>query len=131
MLAPADAAPVAVERAGWPQWRQAIGRSAQDRCDIAKSDKSGIKRDALRLTTKEGQSSWGALGSHSTSSCSFADVQFDDSFLQTAFRGFPCKLITQPSTGDGPLAQAQKPLAQLGGHSANAQSAICVGEVRI
>jgi len=47
MLAPADATPVAVERAGWPQWRQAIGRSAQDRCDIAKFDKSGIKRDAF------------------------------------------------------------------------------------
>ena len=47
MRAPADAALVGVERARRPQWRQAVGRSAQDRCDIAKFDKSGIKRDAF------------------------------------------------------------------------------------
>jgi len=47
MLAPADAPPVAVERAGRPQWRQAVGQSAQDRCDIAKFDKPGNERDAF------------------------------------------------------------------------------------
>ena len=47
MLAPADAAPVVVERACWPQWRQSVGRSAQDRCDIAKFDKPGNERDAF------------------------------------------------------------------------------------
>ena len=47
MLAPADAAPAGVERTGRPQWPQAAGRSAQDRCDIAKFDKPGIKRDAF------------------------------------------------------------------------------------
>ena len=31
MLAPADALPLAVERAGEPQWRQAVARSVQDR----------------------------------------------------------------------------------------------------
>jgi hypothetical protein len=47
MLAPVDAAPVGVERAGRPQWRQAVGRSAQEGCDIAKFDKPRIKRDAF------------------------------------------------------------------------------------
>ena len=47
MRAPADAALVGVERARRLQWRQAVGRSAQDRCDIAKFDKPGIKRDAF------------------------------------------------------------------------------------
>jgi hypothetical protein len=47
MLAPADSALVGVERAGRPQWRRVVGRSAQDRCDIAKSDKPGIERDAF------------------------------------------------------------------------------------
>ena len=92
MLALANAPPVGVERAGRPQWRQALGQSAQDRCDIAKFDKPETSETHFPLTTTEEQSSWGANGSHSTSSRSFADVQFDDSFLQTAFRGFPCKL---------------------------------------
>jgi hypothetical protein len=47
MRASPDAALVGVERARRPQWRQAVGRSAQDRCDIAKFDKPGIKRDAF------------------------------------------------------------------------------------
>jgi hypothetical protein len=39
MLAPADALPRAVERAGEPRWRQAVARSDQDRCDVAEFDK--------------------------------------------------------------------------------------------
>jgi len=35
MLAAADALPLAVERAGKPQWRQAVARSVQDRSDVA------------------------------------------------------------------------------------------------
>jgi hypothetical protein len=47
MRAAPDAALGGVERARRPRWRQAVGRSAQDRCDIAKFDKPGIKRDAF------------------------------------------------------------------------------------
>jgi hypothetical protein len=47
MLAPADAVPVGVERGGRPRWRQAVGRSAQDRCVIAKFDKPVVERDAF------------------------------------------------------------------------------------
>jgi hypothetical protein len=47
MRAAPDAALVGVERAHRPQWRPAVGRSAQDRCDIAKFDKPGIKQDAF------------------------------------------------------------------------------------
>jgi hypothetical protein len=43
-LAPTDAPPLAVERAGEPQWRQAIARSVQDRCDVSEFDKG---RDAF------------------------------------------------------------------------------------
>ena len=131
MLAPADAPPVAVERAGRPQWRQAVGQSAQDRCDIAKFDKPGNERDAFPLTTTEEQSSWGAHGSHSTSSRSFADVQFDDSFRQTAFRGFPCRFITRAIHGRWSFGTGAEASGPLGGHNAIAQSAICVGEVRV
>jgi hypothetical protein len=46
MLAPADALPLAVERAGEPQWRQAVARSVQDRCDVSEFDKPEIGRDA-------------------------------------------------------------------------------------
>jgi hypothetical protein len=46
MLAPADALPLAVERAGEPQWRQAAARSVQDRCDVSEFDKREIGRDA-------------------------------------------------------------------------------------
>ena len=46
MLAPADALPLALERAGEPQRRQAVARSVQDRCDVSGSDKREIVRDA-------------------------------------------------------------------------------------
>jgi hypothetical protein len=46
MLAPADALPLALERAGEPQWRQAVARSAQDRCDVREFDKCEVGRDA-------------------------------------------------------------------------------------
>jgi hypothetical protein len=46
MLAAADALPLVVERAAEPQWRQAVARSAQDRCDVAEFDKCEIGRDA-------------------------------------------------------------------------------------
>jgi hypothetical protein len=46
MLAPADALPLAVERAGEARWRQAVARSVQDRCDVSESDKREIVRDA-------------------------------------------------------------------------------------
>lgn len=46
MLAPADALPRAVERAGEPQWRRAVARSVQDRCDVSEFDKCEIGRDA-------------------------------------------------------------------------------------
>jgi hypothetical protein len=49
MLAAADALPLAVERAGEPQWRQAVARSAQDRCDVAEFAKCEIGRDAYPL----------------------------------------------------------------------------------
>ena len=45
-LAPTDAPPLAVERAGEPQWRQAVARSVQDRCDVAEFDKREIGQDA-------------------------------------------------------------------------------------
>ena len=47
MLAPADALPLAVERAGEPQWRQAGARSVQERCDVSEFDKPEIGRDAF------------------------------------------------------------------------------------
>ncbi len=46
MLAPADALPLAVERAGEPQWRQALARSVLDRCDVSEFAKCEIGRDA-------------------------------------------------------------------------------------
>jgi hypothetical protein len=67
MLAPADALPRALDRTGEPQWPQAVARSVQDRCDVSEFDKPEIGRDAFRLTIIEGQSSWRAPGSHSTS----------------------------------------------------------------
>ena len=87
MLAPVDAAPVGVERAGRPQWRQAVGDQPKKVVISPNSISPESSETHFRLTTREEQSSWGALGSHSTSSCSFADVQFDDSFRQTAFGG--------------------------------------------
>jgi len=47
VLAPADALPLAVERAGEPRWRQAVARPVQNRCDVAESDKPDIRRDAF------------------------------------------------------------------------------------
>jgi hypothetical protein len=49
MLAPADTLPRAVERAAEPQWRQAVARSDQDRCDAREFDKCEIGRDAYPL----------------------------------------------------------------------------------
>ena len=46
MLAAADALPLAVERAGEPQWRQAAPRSVQDRCDVSASDQRDIGQSA-------------------------------------------------------------------------------------
>jgi hypothetical protein len=46
MQAHADALPPALERAGEPQWRQAVARSVQDRCDVTEFDKREIGRDA-------------------------------------------------------------------------------------
>ena len=46
MLSPPNVLPLAVERAGEPQWRQAVARSVQDRCDVAEFDKCEIGRDA-------------------------------------------------------------------------------------
>jgi len=45
MLAAADALPLAVERAGEPQWRRAVARSVQA-CDVSEFDKPEIGRDA-------------------------------------------------------------------------------------
>ena len=47
MLAPTDALPLTVERAGEPQWPQAVTRSLQDHCDVSEFDKSEIGRDAF------------------------------------------------------------------------------------
>ena len=47
MLAPADALPLALEHAGEPQWRQAVARSVQDRCDFSEFDKPEVGRDAF------------------------------------------------------------------------------------
>jgi hypothetical protein len=47
MLAPADALPLTVERAGEPQWPQAVARSVQDPCDVSEFDKPEIGRDAF------------------------------------------------------------------------------------
>ena len=47
MLAPTDALPLTVERAGEPQWPQAVTRSVQDHCDVSEFDKSEIGRDAF------------------------------------------------------------------------------------
>ena len=47
MLDAADALPLAVERAGEPQWPQAVTRSVQDHCDVSEFDKSEIGRDAF------------------------------------------------------------------------------------
>jgi hypothetical protein len=47
MLAPANAPPVGAERSGGPQWLQAVGKSAHDRCDIAKFDKPGNEQGAF------------------------------------------------------------------------------------
>ena len=68
MLAPADALPLAVERAGEPQWPQAVTRSVQDHCDVSEFESPKSGEMPLRLTIIEGQSSWRAPGSHSTSS---------------------------------------------------------------
>ena len=46
MLAPADALPQAMERAGEPQWRQAAPRSVQDRCDVSESDQRDVGQSA-------------------------------------------------------------------------------------
>ena len=46
MLVPADALPLALERAGEPQRRQALARSVDDRCDVAESDRRETGRDA-------------------------------------------------------------------------------------
>jgi hypothetical protein len=54
MLAPADALPLTVERAGQPQRRQAVARSVQDRCDVREYDKCEIGRDALPLYNHRG-----------------------------------------------------------------------------
>ena len=45
MLARPDALPLAVERAGEPQWRQAVARSVQA-CGVSEFDKPEIGRDA-------------------------------------------------------------------------------------
>jgi len=39
------ALPLAVERAGEPQWRQAVARSVQDRSDVASSAKCGNRAE--------------------------------------------------------------------------------------
>ena len=54
MLAPADALPLAVERAGEARWRQAVARSVQDRCDVSEVDKPEIGRDASPLYNHRG-----------------------------------------------------------------------------
>jgi hypothetical protein len=54
MLAPANAPRVGVERAGRPEWLQAVGQSAQDLCDIAKVDKARNERDAVPLYNHRG-----------------------------------------------------------------------------
>jgi hypothetical protein len=46
MLAAADAPPLALERVGEPQWRQAVARSVQDRCNVPEFDKPEIRRNA-------------------------------------------------------------------------------------
>jgi hypothetical protein len=57
MLAPADALPLALQRAGEPRWRQAVAQqvaarqavaqSVQDRRDVSEFDKPEIGRDAI------------------------------------------------------------------------------------
>jgi hypothetical protein len=49
MLAAADAPRLALERAGEPQWRQAVARSVQDRCNVPEFDKPEIGRPPLAL----------------------------------------------------------------------------------
>ena len=44
--ADSDALSLALERAGKPQWRQAVARSVQDRRDVSEFDHPEIKRDA-------------------------------------------------------------------------------------
>ena len=46
MLASAEALPLARERAGKPQWRQALARSVNDRCDALEFDRCEIGREA-------------------------------------------------------------------------------------
>ena len=46
MLAPADALPRAMERAGEPRWRQAAAQSVQDRRDVSESDQRDVGRSA-------------------------------------------------------------------------------------
>jgi hypothetical protein len=46
MLAPADALPLAEERASEPRWRPAVARSVQDRCDASQFDGREIGPDA-------------------------------------------------------------------------------------
>jgi hypothetical protein len=46
MLAPADALPLAEERASEPKWRPAVARSVQDRCEVSQFDGCEIGRDA-------------------------------------------------------------------------------------
>ncbi len=46
MLASLDALPLAVERAGEPQWRQAVAPSVQDRRDVSEFDKREIGPEA-------------------------------------------------------------------------------------
>lgn len=57
MQAHADAQPLALERAGERQWRQAVPTPVQDRCDIAKFDVVG--REAYPLDHHMG----GGIGS--------------------------------------------------------------------
>ena len=54
MLAPADALPLAVERAGEPQWRRAVARSVQDRCDVSEFNTREIGRAAAPLYNHSG-----------------------------------------------------------------------------
>ena len=58
MLAPADALPLVVERAGDPPWRQALARPAQHRRGVSAFDQCDIGREAYPLSNRSEPAVW-------------------------------------------------------------------------
>jgi hypothetical protein len=54
MLAPANALPLAVERAGEPPWRRMLARPARHRRDVSAFDQCDIGREAYPLSNRGG-----------------------------------------------------------------------------